>query len=94
MKISLLSSGSDGDAQPATALAATLHRALPCDAPRRDGLARPAEGYFTPAMECRIHTRSGPSRPDPCRRTFRPIEAFMTVVCYVRNTSTPAVGCA
>ena len=34
---------------------------------------------------------SGPSRGDPCRRAYRPIEASKTVVCDVRNTSTPAV---
>ena len=30
---------------------------------------------------------TGPSRGDPCRHTFRPIEASKAVVCYVRNTS-------
>src|SRR5208282_6745401 len=34
---------------------------------------------------------SGPSRGDSCRRAFRPTEASRAAVCYVRNTSTPAV---
>ena len=34
---------------------------------------------------------SGPSQGDPRTRTSRPIEASLSAVCYVRNTSTPAV---
>jgi hypothetical protein len=33
---------------------------------------------------------SGSSRGDHCRHAFRPIGAASAVVCYVRNTSTPA----
>jgi hypothetical protein len=34
---------------------------------------------------------SGPSRGDACRRAIRPTATSEAVVCYVRNTSTPAV---
>ena len=34
---------------------------------------------------------SGPSRDDPRRPAIRPVEAFKAAVCYVRNTSIPAV---
>jgi hypothetical protein len=36
----------------------------------------------------------GPFRGDPCRPALRPIEASKAAVCYVRNTSTPAVSYA
>jgi hypothetical protein len=37
---------------------------------------------------------SGLSTRDPRRPALRPNEAFKATVCYVRSTSTPAVGCA
>ncbi len=37
---------------------------------------------------------SGPSLGGPSPRAIRPIEASKAAVCYVRNTSGPAVRCA
>ena len=37
---------------------------------------------------------SGPSRGDPCRRAFRPIEASTDAISNGSYTSTPAVRCA
>ena len=37
---------------------------------------------------------SGPSRGDGGTRAIRPIQASKAAVCYVRNTSAPAVRCA
>ncbi len=54
----------------------------------------PASGgevYSALAMECGYGANSGPSRADPCRRAYRPIEAPKSTGCYVRITSTPAV---
>jgi hypothetical protein len=38
-----------------------------------------------------LGAHSGPSRSNPCKRAFRPIEASKVAVRYVRNTATPAV---
>src|SRR5208337_1610005 len=58
---------------------------------RAKGVDTMHECFANPERNDGFDADSSPSRDDPCRRALRPIEASEAAVCYVRNTSTPAV---
>jgi hypothetical protein len=56
---------------------------------RTEGPLRAVKAISCSQWNAGFGAHSGPSRGDPRRRAFRPIEAFKAAVRYVRNTCAP-----